>query len=396
MDLARLRTVPLLATLDDAQLTRVAETVTVEEHPPGTRLFSCGEPPLGFYVLEMGSVEIHIPKSRVQEAKTVTLAAGSFFGEMGVLRGRSRMADADVVAPSRLLRFDQGSFEALLDEDPAISAEVTRALRARAAQRQATEEENEQAAADPRSFLFVDSGSGGGASFMVANLAVKIREFTSKPVLVLDLDLRAQVQAKLLGVLSQVGSFSEAMGDGTPGPEDIRAAAAELDTGVSLLAGSGGGSVSLGKEDFAKLVAAARQAYEYVLIDAGVGHDAHIDAAARTADTVHVVTSPDIGIGPARELGDHFRGLGLEARVRFVLGKVPPGADLDVDSMEFELGEEFLGSVHEHGTAIDSRGAFVTRQPKAEASRDISRLARTMLSLPQEEGSWFWRVLGLG
>lgn len=396
MDLARLRTVPLLATLDDAQLTRVADTVTVEEHVPGTRLFSCGEAPLGFYVLEEGSVEIRIPKSRVQEARTVTLEAGSFFGEMGVLRGRSRMADADVVAPSRLLRFDQGAFEALLDEDPAISAEVTQALKVRAAQRQATEDENAQAAADPRSFLFVDAGSGGGSSFLVANLAVKIQELTKKPVLVLDLDLRSQVQAKLLGVLSQVGSFTEAMGDGNPSPEDVRGAAADLDCGVSLLAGSGAGSIALGKEDFAKLVAAARQAFEYVLIDAGVGHDLHIDAAARTADTVHVVTSPQLGIAPARELGDHFRSLGLDARVRFVLSKVEPGADVDVDSMEFELGEEFLGSVTDHGSGGGAGGAYVLKNPRSPSTRDVSRLARTMLSFPQEEGSWFWRVLGLG
>jgi CRP-like cAMP-binding protein len=387
MDLARLRTVPLLATLDDAQLARVAETVTVEEHPPGTRLFSCGEPPLGFYVLEEGSVEIHIPK-------------GSFFGEMGVLRGRSRMADADVVAPSRLLRFDQGAFEALLDEDPAISAEVTRALRARAAQRKETEKENRLASDDPRSFLFVDVGDGEAGSFMVANLAVKVRELTGRPVLVLDLDRRDQVQARLLGGATAGGSLAQAMGDGAPAAEDVRKGAVDLECGVSLLAGAGVGGESglnaLGREDFEKLVHAARSAFDYVLIDAGAGHDPSIDAAARVADTVHVVTSPGTGVGPARDLGDHYRGLGLDARVRFVLGRVPPGAEADVDSMEFELGEEFLGTVEDHGEDGGAGGALVLRKPRSAPARDISRLARTMLSLPQEQGSWFWRVLGLG
>src|SRR5215208_8495333 len=100
MTLEALRSVPLFASLDDAAATELRDRLSDKTVPQKTRLFRQGDQGDAMYLIESGRVRISIRDDADQEVTLAELAQGDFFGEMAIIDGRQRSADAQVIEDS--------------------------------------------------------------------------------------------------------------------------------------------------------------------------------------------------------------------------------------------------------------------------------------------------------
>ena len=105
----RLRAMPLLATLSDAEVGRVADALQPCLFPPGTDVVRQGEPGATFYIIADG----HAAVSR-DGAHVARLGPGDFFGELALLNRRPRAATVTALEPLHCLSLGEADFVRLL------------------------------------------------------------------------------------------------------------------------------------------------------------------------------------------------------------------------------------------------------------------------------------------
>jgi CRP/FNR family transcriptional regulator, cyclic AMP receptor protein len=97
----------------------------------GDVLFVEGEPPDGLYVVLSGRVAIANRSIDGRESVYALMEAGDLFGEMGLLDGLPRSAEARALEPSHVLALPYPPVRALFDDDPSLLWGVVRMLSGR-------------------------------------------------------------------------------------------------------------------------------------------------------------------------------------------------------------------------------------------------------------------------
>ena len=110
MTLEALRSVPLFASLDDDAAKELRSLLREKTVPQNTRLFRQGDKGDAMYLIESGRVRISIRDDDDAEVILAELAQGDFFGEMSIIDGRQRSADAKVIEDARLAILSRDSF----------------------------------------------------------------------------------------------------------------------------------------------------------------------------------------------------------------------------------------------------------------------------------------------
>jgi monovalent cation:H+ antiporter, CPA1 family len=119
--LDRLRSIPLLAGLDEASLGRVADVATEFSVSADHVLIEQGHPASGLFLLETGRVAIELPGGRVLEN-----GPGEVFGELGVLTDRPRAARVRTLTEASGLAIRRRDLERLLDSEPRLAVALLR------------------------------------------------------------------------------------------------------------------------------------------------------------------------------------------------------------------------------------------------------------------------------
>src|SRR4051812_39715822 len=101
MTLEALRSVPLFASLDDTATIDLRNLLSVRDVAGGTPLFRSGDSGDAMFLIESGRVRISIRDADGSDVTLAELAGGDFFGEMALLDGKPRSADATVVEDAR-------------------------------------------------------------------------------------------------------------------------------------------------------------------------------------------------------------------------------------------------------------------------------------------------------
>ncbi len=128
MTLEALRSVPLFASLDDEAATELRNLLSEKVVPQNTRLFNQGDQGDAMYLIESGRVRISIRDEDKQELTLAELAQGDFFGEMAIIDGRQRSADARVLEDARLAILSRDDFLRFVRTKPDVALEMLCAL----------------------------------------------------------------------------------------------------------------------------------------------------------------------------------------------------------------------------------------------------------------------------
>ncbi|MBK7078988.1 MAG: cyclic nucleotide-binding domain-containing protein [Myxococcales bacterium] len=118
-----LRAVPLFGELSAEDLLQIARSVSHRPLPAGGVLFRKGEPGDAMYVVARGRVRV-----ADGDRELALLGRGELIGELALLDGEARSADATAVDDSAMLGLAAADVDELLDRRPEIGREVIRVL----------------------------------------------------------------------------------------------------------------------------------------------------------------------------------------------------------------------------------------------------------------------------
>ena len=121
MTLDAIRSVPLFASLDDEAAIELRNLLQARNVASGTHLFRAGDQGDAMYLIESGRVRIALTDDDDKELVLAELAQGDFFGEMAIIDGKQRSADATVTEDARLAVLSRESFLRFIDENPTVA-----------------------------------------------------------------------------------------------------------------------------------------------------------------------------------------------------------------------------------------------------------------------------------
>ena len=220
MTLEALRSVPLFASLDDDAARDLRNLLSEKTVPQNTRLFRQGDNGDAMYLIESGRVRISLRDDDEQEVTLAELAQGDFFGEMSIIDGRQRSADAQVIEDSRLAVLSRDAFLSFVRKKPDVALEMLTALtdrlrrtdellRSRVSRNVNEEEKARMTAADRAADLIAEFG--GSWKFIIVSFAaiifwiifnswILVRGFDPAPYAMLNLTLAviAGMQAPII------------------------------------------------------------------------------------------------------------------------------------------------------------------------------------------------------
>jgi uncharacterized membrane protein len=120
--------VPLFASLDDKATIHLRGLLAVRNVSHGTRLFQKGDSGDALYLIETGRVRIHFKDEDGNDVTLAELAQGDFFGEMALIDGRQRSADASVIEDASLAILSREAFLTFVRSNPDVALEMLAAL----------------------------------------------------------------------------------------------------------------------------------------------------------------------------------------------------------------------------------------------------------------------------
>ena len=124
MTLDAIRSVPLFASLDDEAAANLRNLLRVNDVPTNTSLFRAGDDGDAMYLIEQGRVQITITDEDKKQIVLAELAQGDFFGEMAIIDGKHRSADATVTETARLAVLSREDFLTFIHDNPKVALEM--------------------------------------------------------------------------------------------------------------------------------------------------------------------------------------------------------------------------------------------------------------------------------
>jgi len=128
MTIDTLRHVPLFESLDDEAARKLCQLLESVDCKENTFLFRAGDEGDAMYLIERGKVRICVQATDGREMTLTELERGDFFGEMALLDGQRRSADAIVAEDARLAVLSREHFLSFVRSSPDIALEMLTAF----------------------------------------------------------------------------------------------------------------------------------------------------------------------------------------------------------------------------------------------------------------------------
>jgi CRP/FNR family transcriptional regulator, cyclic AMP receptor protein len=128
MDIETLRAVPLFASLDNEAAAELCQFLSIREYPPSTVIFRNGDPGAAMYLIDRGKVRISVTDADGHMITLAELGSGDFFGEMAMLDGHGRSADATTIEDARLAELTRDDLLSFMQRDPHVTLELLTAM----------------------------------------------------------------------------------------------------------------------------------------------------------------------------------------------------------------------------------------------------------------------------
>ncbi|HVS81865.1 MAG TPA: DUF1003 domain-containing protein [Pyrinomonadaceae bacterium] len=207
MTLDAIRSVPLFGSLDDEAARALRDLLRIRDVAAGVPLFRAGDDGDAMYLIESGRVRIAITDDDKKEITLAELAQGDFFGEMAIIDGKQRSADAIVAEAARLAVLSRDNFLRFIRNNPTVALEMLSAtfgrlrrtdkLLQQRVSRNVNEEQRKRMTVADRaadalaefggSWKFIGAAVGIVISWIVFNSYILIRGFDPAPYQMLNL-----------------------------------------------------------------------------------------------------------------------------------------------------------------------------------------------------------------
>ena len=129
MTIDDLRQVPLFESLDEEAAKNLSELIETLDCAAQKVLFRAGDVGDAMYLIERGKVRISVQATDGRELTLTELGRGDFFGEMALLDGQPRSANATVSEESRLAVLSREHFLSfIMGGNPSVALELLTAL----------------------------------------------------------------------------------------------------------------------------------------------------------------------------------------------------------------------------------------------------------------------------
>jgi len=128
MNAETLRHVPLFESLDTQAARELCELLESLDCKAGAILFRTGDEGDAMYLIEQGKIRICVQTKDGHEVTLTELGRGDFFGEMALLDGKPRSADARVTQDARLAVLSREHFLTFVSSNPNVALEMLTAL----------------------------------------------------------------------------------------------------------------------------------------------------------------------------------------------------------------------------------------------------------------------------
>jgi CRP-like cAMP-binding protein len=116
-----LSNVSLFAALDEAHLRQVAEHLRPRRYRRGETVFVTGDPGASLCVVNAGRIKLALTSAEGREVILDVLGPGEVFGELALLDGEPRSADAVAVEQTELLLLQRDEFLRFLRAEPEVA-----------------------------------------------------------------------------------------------------------------------------------------------------------------------------------------------------------------------------------------------------------------------------------
>ncbi|MEM7751019.1 MAG: Crp/Fnr family transcriptional regulator [Pseudomonadota bacterium] len=117
--------------LDDATRMLIAQEMRPVTFTNGQSIFSRGDPGRELYYIVEGRVRLSILSVEGRELAFAHASEGTVFGEIAMLDGKARTADATAVAKTKAMSLGQAAMDRLLESNPEFAKTLLRFLCAR-------------------------------------------------------------------------------------------------------------------------------------------------------------------------------------------------------------------------------------------------------------------------
>jgi uncharacterized membrane protein len=212
--------VPLFASLSDEAAQEVYTLLQSRNVAGGTVLFRAGDVGDSLYLIDGGRVRISVADEDKKEIVLAELKEGDFFGEMAIIDGQQRSADATVQEDARLYVLDRDDFLRFINNNPAVALQLLsatfqrlrrtdRMLQQRVSRNVNEEQDKRMTIADRAADVLAEFGGSWkfiGASlgiiviWILLNTLILVRGFDPMPFQMLNLTLAviAGLQAPII------------------------------------------------------------------------------------------------------------------------------------------------------------------------------------------------------
>ena len=131
MHLSVLQKHPIFGEIGEERIKQLCAFATVRKVQAGITIFTKGDPGTALFAVRQGTVKISVPAIDGREAVFNVLREGEIFGEIALLDGQPRTADAVALSDCELMVIDRRDFLAFVQSEPRVAMRLIELLCAR-------------------------------------------------------------------------------------------------------------------------------------------------------------------------------------------------------------------------------------------------------------------------
>ena len=128
MNLQALRSVPLFQTLPSEAVSELFHLLNDRSIPKGTALFHRDDPGDAMFFIESGRIRISVKDADGHDTVLAEMGSGDFFGEMAMLDGQMRSADATAIEETKLAVLAREDFRSFIRKKPDVALGLLTAM----------------------------------------------------------------------------------------------------------------------------------------------------------------------------------------------------------------------------------------------------------------------------